>query len=123
MKRRTLILSGVIVLLVLVLVKRNWTIETVPKADTTPQTGGGLTEQPVVAVIGNRILPNTDLPGQDMRQIITPTATECEVACQNDPKCSCYTWSSIHGNTCFMKTGTPPVPAIYKGITSGIISR
>ena len=47
-----------------------------------------------------------DLPGQDSSQIRMPNSgANCGSACARDPVCTHFTWSSINGGTCFMKSG------------------
>jgi hypothetical protein len=56
--------------------------------------GGRAVRQPVTQELPSTILPNTNLPGRDMRSIRMQGTdpTECAKTCLDNPKCKAWAW-------------------------------
>jgi hypothetical protein len=71
----------------------------------------------------NALEPNTDRPGQDLRQTPAADPAQCKAACDGDAGCAAWTWvkPGWQGPSarCYLKSGVPQaVPATC--CTSGV---
>ena len=60
-----------------------------------------------------------DYPGNDVGSVLESNPVNCCSHCNEDPKCSVYSWSNSNGGTCWLKNSIATA-VVKPGVISGI---
>lgn len=83
----------------------------VPPPRVAPPTPGGAAANLAMRTHSAHQM-NANRPGADFRNIVTPSADACQLACQADARCMAWTWVRAdyarNPSSCWLKSAAPP---------------